>query len=66
MNLQINTLMNMSPVQRTLLVVASLIFIGVAIYFLINWYKKTRTIDKKNKMMTMNLVVKKKQLMEYL
>jgi len=66
MNLQINTLMNMSPVQRTLLVVASLIFIGVAIYFLINWYKKTRTIDKKNKMMTMNLVVKTKPFMEYL
>src|SRR5690554_6823741 len=57
---------NMSMVQRTLLIIGSIVVIGTLIYLLIIWYMKTSKADKKNKMLTMNLVIKYRLFSEYL
>ena len=57
---------NMSMVQRTLLIIGSIVVIGTLIYLLIIWYMKTSKADKKNKMITMNLVIKYRLFSEYL
>lgn len=59
-------LTNMSTVQRTLIVVASIIVIGTLIYLLFLLYKKNNISSKIERMNTMNLVIKFKYFNEYL
>jgi len=57
---------NMSTIQITLLIIGTIVVIGTLIYLLITWYLKSRKIEKKNRMMTMNLVIKYRPFLEYL
>lgn len=57
---------NMSTIQITLLIIGTIVVIGTLIYLLIMWYLKSRKIEKKNRMMTMNLVIKYRPFLEYL
>lgn len=57
---------NMSTIQKTLLIIGTIVVIGTLIYLLIMWYLKSRKIEKKNRMMTMNLVIKYRPFLEYL
>ncbi len=59
-------LITLNAFQRGLLVFGVVAIILIASYFLFVWFKSSLTKDKKNKMMTLSLVIKYKYFLEYL
>lgn len=56
----------MTNLQKTLISFGSIIIIAILLYLGVNWYLKSRKKMQKNKMLTLNLVIKYKTFIEYL
>jgi len=50
----------MTNLQKTLISFGSIIIIAILLYLGVNWYLKSRKKMQKNKMLTLNLVIKYK------
>lgn len=56
----------MTNLQKTLISFGSIIIIAILLYLGVNWYLKSRKKMQKNKMLTLNLVIKYKTFIDYL